>query len=81
MTLQLSPILPTLSFSAKPNPSTLILFGSLLFLETVGVRYYLGAFTLFKMLPIFFVGAAIATGAILAGAVKDVGMRNAAASL
>ncbi|PWN23541.1 hypothetical protein BCV69DRAFT_279474 [Microstroma glucosiphilum] len=76
----LSTILPSLEYGGKGSSptkiSTSLLFLALFFLETLAYRYYRGDFVLFTMLPYFLVGAAVATAAILAGAVKGVGLRT-----
>lgn len=78
----LSTILPSLEYGGKGSSptkiSTSLLFLALFFLETLAYRYYRGDFVLFTMLPYFLIGAAVATAAILAGAVKGVGLRTGA---
>lgn len=38
------------------------------------MRYYKGDFVLFKMLPLFIAGSAVASVAVLAGGVRGVGL-------
>lgn len=74
----LSTLLPSITFSGTPKVSTSLLFLALFFLETLGYRYYRGDFVLFVMLPYFLLGSFVAAAAILAGAVKGVGLKGGA---
>lgn len=78
----LSTVLPSLEYGGKGSSptkiSTSLLFLALFFLETLAYRYYRGDFVLFTMLPYFLIGAGVATTAILAGAVKGVGLKTGA---
>lgn len=53
-----------------------MLIASLLFLETIAYRYYRGDFNLFKMLPYFLGGSAMATVSVIAGALNGVGLKG-----
>ncbi|CAO1631175.1 unnamed protein product [Parajaminaea phylloscopi] len=76
----LASVLPSVTFHSKPRASVSLLIAALLFLETIGVRYYRGDFTLFKMLPYFMGGSAVATIAVVAGALEGVGLKSGAVS-
>lgn len=75
--LQLTPLLSEISLRG-PRTSTTVLLASLLFLETLAVRYYRGedGFGLFKMLPYFIAGAAVAASAVVGGALDGVGLKS-----
>ncbi|PWN30175.1 hypothetical protein BDZ90DRAFT_257268 [Jaminaea rosea] len=69
----LTPLLGSVKLNTSPKPSVCLLLASLLFLETIGFRYYRGDFTLFRMLPFFLAGSAVAAGSVVAGALEGVG--------
>ncbi|CAO1620552.1 unnamed protein product [Jaminaea pallidilutea] len=73
----LIPLLSGISLRG-PRTSTTVLLASLLFLETLAVRYYRGedGFGLFKMLPYFIAGAAVAASAVVGGALDGVGLKS-----
>lgn len=70
---QLSTLLPSVKLNLSPKVSVCTLLASLFFLEVIGLRYYRGDFTLFKMLPFFLAGSAVAVTSVIAGALEGIG--------